>query len=160
MSKRKSDKWIPWYFVMFFVGLTILNGIMVTIAVRSYTGTVVSHPYEKGLNYNKTIAAAEAQEARGWKGDIRHEGKKLYFTLENESGQPVALKEVKANFFRPTQQGYDFNQVLKFDTVGNYSAEVNFPLPGLWEVQIFALAEDNSAEGKTYQQSTRLVIHE
>lgn len=69
----KRDKLIPWYFVLFFVVIGAVNAVMVTLAVRTHTGTVTDHPYEKGLAYNKVVDAANAQEKLGWKSDIRFE---------------------------------------------------------------------------------------
>lgn len=61
-TPRKSDKWIPWYFVLVFLVVVCVNGFFVYTAVTTHTGLVTKSPYEKGLSYNKKIAEARRQE--------------------------------------------------------------------------------------------------
>lgn len=151
MTKR--DRLIPWYFVLFFVVIALVDTVMVTLAVTTHTGTVTDHPYEKGLAYNKVVEAAQAQKNLGWKGQIDFkvtDGNSgvLTFTLTDESGAVIIPDSVKADFFRPAQAGMDFSIVLDEE-----KTSVEFPLPGLWEARIYA------KKGKqTYQQAKRIVI--
>ncbi len=150
---ERRDRLIPWYFVMFFVGLVVVLGGFVMIAVRTQTGVVTDHPYEKGLAYNKVVAAAAAQEALGWKGGVEFTGTTagkgtLQFTLTDKKGKPLALESAEVKFDRPTQAGHDFTVAL---TKGR--AEVTFPEAGLWEARVFAVSG-----GKSYQQAKRIVV--
>ena len=76
---RKSDKWIPWYFVAFFVVLAILDGIFVTIAATTHTGVITENAYQKGLDYNEVVAASEEQDEIGWVGNIGFEKSTVTF---------------------------------------------------------------------------------
>ena len=67
---RPSDRWIPWYFVAFFILLISILVPMGIIAVRTNTGLVTESAYNKGLAYNASIRAEEAQKALGWHGDL------------------------------------------------------------------------------------------
>jgi len=57
-----KDKLIPWYFVIFFLVLFIVDGIFVYLATSTHTGVVTENAYEKGLRYNEVIERARAAE--------------------------------------------------------------------------------------------------
>ncbi|MBV1901885.1 MAG: FixH family protein, partial [Kordiimonadaceae bacterium] len=103
---RKSDKYIPWYFVAFFAVLFIWDGFFVYTATSTHTGVVEDNTYNRGLNYNETIAAADTQAALDWQSEITFSPKGiLSFKLEKNDGTAVRSANVKAQFFRPTQAG-------------------------------------------------------
>ena len=146
LSRR--DKLIPWYFVAFFVVLALVDGTMVTLAVRTQTGLVTQHPYEKGLAYNQVVKAEEQQKALGWKSDIKVENGMLLFALKDAEGKLLNADKVIANILRPTQAGMDFVVEIK-----NGKTPITFPAKGLWEVRV------NAEVGAIhYQQSKRIVI--
>lgn len=150
----KRDRWIPWYFVAFFVVLAILDGIFVYLATSSHTGVVTKNSYLKGLNYNETVAAAEAQAALGWRGEINHSASgTLGFTLAGNDGLPLEGAIVTAELMRPTHEGQDFRIELSEAGPGTYAADAAFPLKGLWDVRVFV--EWNQQQ---YQQSARLIV--
>ncbi len=146
LSRR--DKLIPWYFVAFFVVLFLVDGTMVTIALRTHTGLVTEHPYEKGLAYNDTVQAEEKQKALGWKSDIRYENGTLFFDVKDAAGKELVTDTATANFLRPTQAGMDFSAALK-----DGKAAVTFPAKGLWEVRVQATIGEQE-----YQHSKRIVV--
>ncbi|MCB9991986.1 MAG: FixH family protein [Rhodospirillales bacterium] len=150
---RPVDKWIPWFFVLFFVVLAILDGIFVTIALKTHTGTVTDNPYEEGLAYNKTLEAAAARDALGWQADLSlgadHE---LRLSLADDQAKPIEGASVVAKIIRPVQDGYDFEIALTEQGSGVYKAPANLPLPGQWQVRIFATWQD-----KHYQHSRTII---
>lgn len=146
LSRR--DKMIPWYFVAFFLVLAVVDGAMVTLAVRTQTGVVTDHPYEKGLAYNRIVSAAEKQQLLGWKSDMTYEKKTLIFTLLDAKGILVKPEKATAKIIRPTQDGMDFSVQLK-----DGKAQMTFPKPGLWEVHVQA-----EAGGIPYQHTKRIVV--
>ncbi len=157
-SMQPRDHWIPWYFVAFFVVLALVDGTMVTIAIRTQTGVVNKHPYEQGLSYNQVVKASETQNMLGWNGDIsyKQESKtsgKLFFILKDKAGKILQADNVLATITRPTQDGIDFQVIFKLSKSGYFESEVNFPLPGLWEVRIYATQGKNS-----YLKSKRIVL--
>lgn len=152
MTKR--DRLIPWYFVAFFVVVAILDGIFVYVATSTHTGVVTERAYDKGLAYNETVAAAEAQKQLGWQAEVAlGTDRVLSFTLTDESGQPLGGAAVKATFMRPTQDGMDFVAELAESADGVYTAQVDFPVDGLWDVRVFAIEG-----GQDFQFHQRLVV--
>ena len=143
-----TGKRVWWYFVAFFGFIAAVNAVMVTLAIRTHSGTITDHPYEKGLAYNQVVEAKNKQEALGWRGSINYKNGALSFDLHDKNNLPVAPEKITATITRPTQQGMDF-------TVGLKGAEtpVSFPENGLWEVRV-----DAEREGVHYQQSKRIVV--
>lgn len=150
---RKSDRWIPWYIVAFFVVIAILDGIFVYIATSTHTGVVSERAYDKGLAYNDTVAAAEAQAALGWQHAIRLESGKLVFTLNDNNGAPLSDAAAKVVIKRPIGDTLDFT--LELHPVGNgrYEAPVSFPANGQWDARVYVLWQD-----KDYQAHKRLIV--
>lgn len=145
----RRDRLIPWYFVLFFVVIALVDGVMVTLAVRTHTGTVIDHPYERGLAYNQVVAAESAQRARGWKSEVKFAEGKLQVRLQDAQGNPLKAQDMRVRFFRPSQQGMDFDVMLS----GAESTAVTMPARGLWEARVFA-----TIDGEPFQQAHRLVI--
>jgi nitrogen fixation protein FixH len=154
----RRDKLIPWCFVAFFAVIALVDGVMVTIAVKTKTGIVREHAYEEGLQYNKIITASQTQAALGFAGDIAFAstGKQrgtITFSLRDKQGKALAATPVMLNISRPTQDGHDQRILMESSTGGSYRAAVMFPLPGQWEVRVFATTERGE-----YQQSKRFSV--
>ena len=157
-AANPRDRWIPWYFVMFFLVVALVNAVMVTLAIRTLPGVVSEHPYEEGLAYNQTIAAAERQAALGFKGTMvfREEARQrgaIRFSLHDKAGKPVTATRVTVSISRPTQAGHDQSLAMLPAGEGTYSADITFPMPGQWEARVFAY----TAQGD-YQQSGRIIV--
>lgn len=154
---RPSDRWIPWYFVAFFILLISILVPMGIIAVRTNTGLVTESAYNKGLAYNASIRAEEAQKALGWHGDltITPAGNKIHadYLLSNSEGKPLNGANAKLWFVRPTQAGMDQNFTLHPNPDGHYVTEIALPAHGLWEARV-SVTIDN----QNYQTIKRVVI--
>lgn len=156
-SPSSKDRFIPWYFVAFFVVVAIIDGTFAIIAVRTHTGIVTSNPYERGLAYNNILQAAEKQHSLGLIGNINFiqttgNSGSINFTLKNDTGT-ISPDNVTATIFRPTQSGMDFNIKLTSQAPGVFTANITFPKQGLWEIRIHADLGDN-----VYQKSRRVVV--
>lgn len=150
---RESDKWIPWLFVLFFVVIAIVDGAFATIAIKTKPGLVTENAFEKGLSYNKTLEAAQAQEKLGWQGDVALEGDRLVFRLKDGDGILLQGAKITARIVRPVQNGYDFEAPLAETAPGVYESEIHFPLKGQWGVRVFAQWQD-----KHYQSAKTLMV--
>ena len=137
---RPSDRWIPWYFVIFFVLLALLLGSFCWIAFHTFTGEITQEGYKKGLKYNTVLKEAESQAALGWKSslDVATQGQTaiIAFRLNDAQGKQLDGAEVLATYVRSTQAGHDVQIQLKSETPGIYKGEAELPLPGVWELHI------------------------
>lgn len=155
---RPSDRWIPWYFVAFFVALILVLVPMGIIAVRTNTGLVTEGAYEKGLTYNQSIQADEQQKALNWHGQLTftpssERAVMADFVLNDSFGQPLKNADVTLWLVRPTQAGIDQRMNLSSQMDGHYSGNVSLPVPGLWEARISAMYQ-----GKNYQLVKRVSL--
>lgn len=149
---RPSDKWIPWYFVLFFGVIFIANGFLVYFAVGSQPGVIEEHHYEIGLDYDSRLAEQKAQKALGWRIESSWDGR--VFLVEVTDKQKAALSPdtaVTVEMVRPVQDGYDFEVMLPRQAAGRYAAVVDFPLPGRWDAYIYVTrGNDQSRISKSF----------
>lgn len=152
-SIQQANKRIPRYFIAFFVILAIVDGIFVTVATSTHRGVVTEQSYKKGLAYNKTVAAAESQEALGWNSHIHYDEDTIRFSLTDHLGNSIQDAQVRAHILRPTQDGYDFSILLTEKQAGHYSNNIQFPMKGQWDIKVTVLWNK-----QPYQQSKRIIV--
>jgi nitrogen fixation protein FixH len=140
---KQPNVWIPsCFFAMFFVIIAV-NVVMIGVGMSSWRGLVTTDSYEKGLNYQKAIAAEEREEALGWSVDLSvdHPQPKradVLVAVTDADGQPLDADRVRVGFVRPTQEGYDSLHTLTALGGGKFAKSVQLPLKGLWELRIEA----------------------
>ncbi len=126
--------------VAFFLLIAGVNAIFIYKAVATHTGTIVDSPYERGLDYNKTLAAARAQEKFDWRvavgiekmTELQYEVS-LFIHDSKGNGKDAVLFDVAV--LRPVDSREDLTPVFKAEGVGKYSSHIRFPKPGKWEVK-------------------------
>jgi len=143
VERKPIDRWLPWFFVLFFVVVFSVNGVMVYFAASSWTGIETKQSYIKGRDYNETLAKVERQKAQGWDGGLAvrtEEGHRvrLELTLTDPGKSSIAGAEVTARFVRPTHEGYDREFRLDDYGRGHYTGVLEMPLPGQWDVRVVA----------------------
>ena len=152
MTKYKNNSF-PYYIIVFFVILIILDSIFVYLATSTHRGFVTENAYNQGLNYNKIIEATKKQNNLNWKSKIIYQNGFLNFSLENEKKDSFDGATVTAFLIRPTQTGYDFSIKLEKQSDGNYQKFVKFPLIGQWDVKILVIWNNHK-----YQTTKRILI--
>lgn len=150
---RPSDRFIPWYFVLFFAVQAVIFTGFAHIAFSTFTGLVTEDAYDKGITYNKTIEKAKEQAALGFTSTIAYKDGRFVFTLTDGHGKPVTGEsEITLMLFRPVHAGDDVTMALKPEN-GAWVAKMTPPEPGLWDVRIHAVAPKWH-----YQTSKRMVL--
>jgi nitrogen fixation protein FixH len=137
---RQGSRWIPACFFAFFGVVFAVNGVMVYVAMSSWTG-VIERAYDRGLGYNRKLAAARAQDELGWQAAIDFEQQGgahgfLALTVEDGNGNGIGRAEAHALFHRPTHEGHDFLVRLEAMPGGGFGAPVELPLEGMWDVRV------------------------
>jgi len=135
--KQRDNKWIPWYFVLFFAVIAVVDGGMVYTAITTQTGLVTEQAYEKGLAYDKILDRGAAQAKSGITQKAIYENGVLRWTL-HLNGAPLTAAHVTAHIVRPVQDGHDFDLVLKSVGGGVYESKVMPPFRGLWRAGLEA----------------------
>ena len=150
--------WIPKLFIGFFAFVLVINLVMIWLAVSTWTGLETEGAYEKGLDYNRSLQAARAQDRLGWSvalevvpagdGWVR-----VAVDLEDRFGNLIKDATVRARLVRPTHQGHDLDLALAHEVGGTYAAETALPLAGQWDVEIGVVTPTG-----TWQASERVFL--
>lgn len=119
----------------FFGVVAAVNGAFIVLAERSFPGFSTSNAYETGVEYNRVLAAADAQRALGWQVDVTDADGDLLLRVRDRNGNPVASSRVTAEIRRPTEALEDRSVSLLAVAPGTYRAEKALG-PGNWEVSI------------------------
>ncbi|GAB3128747.1 FixH family protein [Novispirillum itersonii] len=167
-QKRRDGWWYPWIFVAGFAVVLSVNAIMIFFATTTFNGLETADPYEKGVAYNKEIAAADAQAALGWSGDFvvtgvrpgDGDGRKaaVRFQVKAADGAPVDGLTVIAELRRPTQAGMDQKVELLPSAPGEYAAVLSVPLPGLWDVRVVSTRAAGTPNQQIFRLNSRLEL--
>lgn len=146
-NSKKIDKFIPYFFIIFFAIIFIADFSFVYIAKKTWRGVYTDQSYEKGKNYNKSLEAVKKQKELGWNLSLKYQenGKNsaiLISCLKDKNNNLIKDAKLKAKISRPTQEGFDFVQDFIQEN-GCYQAKINFPLQGQWDVEIQAFQGKN-----------------
>ena len=149
---KKTDRYIPYYFVAFFLVIFIVLGTFTYLALSTHRGVVTDNAYQKGLEYNQTIASEEAQKLLGWSSTIQLDSDTLIFALSDANGNSIKGAKVIAYASRPTQAGHDI-QVVLTPKGANYTSQLNLPFKGQWDIKVLATWKQ-----QPYQTSKRIIL--
>ncbi len=157
-TSKPIDKFIPWFFVLFFVGLALLLGDFVSIAIRTDPGVVTEDAYKKGLAYNYVIEQQRLQDKLGWQGEVTvkkdaQQNAMIVFKLLDKHKKPVENAQVQVTFIRPTQKKHDVTVGLTSVSPGLYEGKALLPFSGLWEARAVAQRDKDS-----YQMTKRITL--
>ncbi|MFD2207569.1 FixH family protein [Kiloniella antarctica] len=157
-EKKLTGKHFLLYILSFFGVIIGMNLVFVYFATNTWTGLSKDNAYIDGLNYNKTIEAAQAQEALKWQSQLSltpvGDQYLLVFVLEDKDIQALSGFTVTAKIGRPTLQDYDQTLILAESQAGNYETTFDLPLNGQWQVSLNAISPD----GIPYQIEQRFFM--
>lgn len=143
-----TGKHVFFYLGAFFLFIAAADAWMIILAIRTHSGVITDHAYEKGLAYNQVVAAHQKQEEFGWKGVIDYRNGLVHFALRDKNGVALSPRKTMATFTRPTHAGMDFSVELS-----HADTAVDFPAKGLWEIRVDAVVGD-----RLFQQSRRIMV--
>lgn len=125
-------------FLAFFAIVATVNGFMMRQAFHTMPGIDARNGYDVSQRYNAELAAAAAQEQRGWKAEIRLDRQggrlELGLQLKDRDGQPVAGQQVRIRLAHPATRQLDREITLGETGKGRYSGAIpGFPA-GNWSL--------------------------
>ncbi len=140
---RFLPHWVPMLFVAGFLVVIGVNATLIFFAQHTFSGLDTASPYERGLAYNKTLAAEAAQERLGWqyRSAISHAGEAgriLAIDMKDRDGRPLDGLALEAYLIRPSNQGFDVTIAPLPAGGGRYVATFTRPAPGQWELRVVA----------------------
>jgi nitrogen fixation protein FixH len=123
----------------FFGVMLLVNFVMATYAVKTFSGLDSDNPYDTGLAYNREIAAAKAQAALGWAVELTRTpdgaATQLTASVKDRDGQPVPGLDVSMHFFYPATRKLDREVAASPVAEGVYAAAAVLQ-PGRWDVEV------------------------
>ena len=146
--------------MLVFFGVTIaVNTLLTVYAISTFSGEDVSKPYMRGLEYNRTLAAREAQAKLGWTAEIdaaRGGGSSIVVTVNISAadGIPKVGLTARATLRRPIDSSLDRTITLQAAEAGIYRSVLKDISPGQWDVIVIA----KSSEGAVFEAERRIVL--
>lgn len=140
------SRWIPWVFVAGMLTVVAVNAALVFFATQSWGGLVTNRAFERGIAYNRLIAAAAAEEALGWKADVAYqvEASALVVTLRNADQQPMTRAVVAAEARRPLEAQEPVILAMRYVGDGRYAAAEALRA-GQWDIRLTVANEGSAA---------------
>lgn len=144
--------WIPWVFVAGFGVVIAVNAVMIYFALSTFTGVAVEAPYQRGIAYNKVLAAQAKQDALGWNvevswragGDTPLQGE-IRLRVADMDGKPVAGLMVEAAAHRPLEKRAALPLSFVYVGDGSYAAPAVVDAHGNWDIRLDARRGDDKA---------------
>jgi nitrogen fixation protein FixH len=155
--RRFLPHWVPMMFIAGFLVVIGVNATLIYFAQGTFSGLDTASPYERGLDYNNTLAAEAAQGRLGWgyQASIAGGGteRTLRIQLSDREGRPLNDLHLQAYLVRPSTQNLDLTIALRPTGDGSYAANFALPAPGQWDLRVVARNQDAS-----WQHSERLFV--
>jgi len=144
--------------VAFFGTVAAVNGVMVYSALTTFRGEVTPHAYESGLVYDKEIARAHEQQARGWRVDqslrrLASGETQARLSVVDKAGAPVAGAAATLTLEAPADLKKDVALTLSETAPGVYEGRASVA-PGLRDV-VVSITRDGS---ELFRSRSRLRI--
>ncbi|WP_439273832.1 FixH family protein [Pseudochrobactrum sp. HB0163] len=121
--------------IAFFGVIIVVNLIMATSAIRSWSGLVVQNSYVASQEFNKKSITGKAHAALNWREHLTYENGLVTYRLTDANGKPVRVTGATAVFRRPVNEKED--QTLNMlPSAGNVlTAEADLK-DGNWVVEV------------------------
>lgn len=145
------SRWIPWAFVVGMLTVVGANATLIYFAVQSWGGLVTDRAFERGIAYNRLIAAAAAEEALGWKADIalenaaKGQGPALVVALRKADETPMTRAVVAVEAQRPLEAQKPVIISMRYIGDGRYAGAAEALRPGQWDIRVTVANEGTAA---------------
>lgn len=161
-QKREKMHWAPRVIIGFFIGLVVLNAVLLSIASRGLPDRIAAFilpnpdqqrvhtafpgvvPHDRNKSYQPHLERVEQQRNLGWAPKMQgvetlQSGKpgKLLLTIMDNQGQSVEGAQVDLGFWRLANSRDDKRLVMQETVAGTYETEVTLPDPGRWIMELY-----------------------
>ncbi len=110
--------------VMFFAVIIAVNGTMLTFAVKTFGGLVVSNSYVASQHFNRDVAIAKAQPIRGWSLTVTTDVDNIVLRVNDREGSPIQALDLTLTIARPTHDRSTITIPLEALEPGEYAGAV------------------------------------
>lgn len=150
--------------IAFFGVIFAVNGVFLYAAISTFDGTDTSSAYQKGIDYNTTIAESEEQARRGWKGVVSPVAgaggrvERIAFGLTDAGGKPLTGLRAEAFLARPATAREDHTVALVEAGGGRYETSAEGLAAGGWVIAVTVREPESSGGKVVYRMKERLWI--
>lgn len=131
----------------FFALITVVNGVFIVAALRSFPGLTEANPYQSGLAYNRVLEAAESLRALGWRLDLAIDNQasaRVSLRVTGKDQRPVDGLQVTGDLRRPSDRDSDRDLVLDPVASGLYQMTTPILAAGNWDVVLHIVRPDGA----------------
>lgn len=140
----RRGRWIPWVFVGGMLLVVAVNGVLITAAVTTFTGTTVGHAYDRGRTYNHILEEAARQRALGWSAEVAWADDRLTLRARDHDGAPLPADTAVTGILLRPLEGTELPLAFQPAGAGAWTAAAPVPEPGLWEARLTLARPDGS----------------
>lgn len=135
-NPAKKRSFIPWIFVIGMLVVVAVNAVMITFAITTFRGLAVEKPYEKGVEFNRALARAEARDRLGWQPNITLKVNRVEIEMRDAAGQPLNGAAVEVSMARPVEALKAGPYTLQAEGSGRYGSAIELPGLGQWDLAL------------------------
>jgi nitrogen fixation protein FixH len=143
--RRLTGRAVLIMLIAFFGVVIAVNMVMLKVAVKSFSGLEEKNAYLAGMSYDRALAAARAQDARGWKVEAHLErpapGRTQVTLARSDDARASAQLLARARFEHPADNRQDRALALSPRGEGAWAGELDLP-QGDWDLSIELRAGD------------------
>jgi nitrogen fixation protein FixH len=140
----RRGRWIPWVFVGGMALVVAVNGVLITAAVTTFTGTTVGHAYDRGSTYNHILEEAARQRALGWSAEVAWADGRLTLRARDHDGAPLPADTAVTGILQRPLAGTELPLAFQPSGAGAWAAGAQVPEPGQWEARLTLTRLDGS----------------
>ena len=154
-NRSSRSSLVPWLFVAGFAVVLAVNGIMMWLAVGSFSGLYTDHARDRGLRYNQVMAEQRARDALGWiiEMEWQSERHQLTLTANDATGKPLERAVVAVELIRPAEKRVPLHVILEPLGAGRFAGTIALPARGNWDADIVV-----DADGHRFAATKRLFL--
>lgn len=133
------NPWIVGWLALVVVVLSV-NLLMVYLAITTNPGLVVDDYYDRGQHYEKTLFERRAKSAEldttlELPATLKvGEPARITFSARLKSNRVLQIESADLYLYRPADASRDFNAEMRPLGHNAFSAEIRFPLKGVWDL--------------------------
>jgi len=160
MTSGTLKGWHVLVIMLGFFGTTIaVNGAMAFYAISTFAGEDIERPYQRGLEFNKTLTERKREGMLGWSAvigatRIASGGVNVTVRLADRQGTPQDTLKVSIKLRRPTDANLDRALELQPSGGGEYTGTAGKLEPGAWDV----IATATTGSSTTFEAQRRIVL--
>jgi len=134
----------PWVlgWIAAIVLVLLVNVAFIVTAIVTNPGLVDKDYYEKGRDLEKEFITLQQTRSRlGWQMKLEavsrpmiNQPARYTFSVVDRAGVPVDGDRALVRAYRPSDAASDFEMEMQEIAPGIYSAEITFPLKGIWDL--------------------------